>query len=41
MGGGDGEECVETKIGFRESSVPSAKIEEEEKGQELCCPDWA
>lgn len=41
MEGGDGKEHIETKMGFRESSVPSTKIEGKKLGQELCCPDWS
>ena len=33
MEGGDGEECLETKIGFHESSVPSTKIEGNKRGK--------
>lgn len=36
MEGGCGEECVETKIGFCESSVPSTKIENETKRSKNC-----
>lgn len=35
MEGGDGEECVETKKGFCESSVPSTKTEGK-KGDKNC-----
>lgn len=34
--GGGGEECVETKIGFHESSVPSTKIENKTKRCKNC-----